>query len=63
MTGALGFVGLRFIDSTLDKTVALRELRKEVYQYVIEIGDSSNRKSLKKLMQQMEKKPMQRICR
>lgn len=50
MTVDPGFAGQRFIESTLDKIVALRELREEKgYQYVIEMDGSSNRKSFKKI--------------
>lgn len=50
MTVDPGFAGQRFIDSTLDKIVALRELREENgYQYVIEMDGSSNRKSFKRI--------------
>ncbi|WP_339182423.1 D-allulose 6-phosphate 3-epimerase [Oceanobacillus sp. FSL W7-1293] len=50
MTIDPGFAGQRFIESTLDKIVALRELRKEKgYQYVIEMDGSSNRKSFKRI--------------
>ncbi|SNZ17963.1 D-allulose-6-phosphate 3-epimerase [Terribacillus aidingensis] len=50
MTVDPGFAGQRFIESTLNKIVALRELRAEKeYQYVIEMDGSSNRKSFKKI--------------
>ena len=50
MTVDPGFAGQRLIDSTLDKIVALRELREENgYQYVIEMDGSSNRKSFKRI--------------
>lgn len=50
MTVDPGFAGQRLIDSTLDKIVALRELREENgYQYVIEMDGSSNRKSFKQI--------------
>lgn len=50
MTVDPGFAGQRFIDSTLDKIVALRELRKEKnYNYVIEMDGSSNRSSFKQI--------------
>ena len=50
MTIDPGFAGQRFIESTLDKIVALRELREEKgYKYVIEMDGSSNRKSFKRI--------------
>lgn len=50
MTIDPGFAGQRFIESTLDKIVALRELREEKgYQYLIEMDGSSNRKSFKRI--------------
>lgn len=50
MTIDPGFAGQRFIDSTLDKIVALRELREEKgYDYLIEMDGSSNRDSFKKI--------------
>lgn len=50
MTIDPGFAGQRFIESTLDKIVALRELRDEKsYDYVIEMDGSSNRKSFKRI--------------
>lgn len=50
MTIDPGFAGQRFIESTLDKIVALRELREEKeYNYVIEMDGSSNRKSFKRI--------------
>lgn len=50
MTIDPGFAGQRFIESTLDKIVALRELRAEKgYQYVIEMDGSSNRQSFKRI--------------
>ncbi|OJG79474.1 ribulose-phosphate 3-epimerase [Enterococcus pallens] len=50
MTIDPGFAGQRFIESTLDKIVALRELREEKgYSYVIEMDGSSNRKSFKRI--------------
>lgn len=50
MTIDPGFAGQRFIDSTLEKIVDLRNLREEKnYQYVIEMDGSSNRKSFKKI--------------
>lgn len=50
MTIDPGFAGQRFIESTLDKIVALRELRTEKgYQYVIEMDGSSNRQSFKRI--------------
>ena len=50
MTIDPGFAGQRFIESTLDKIVALRELRDEMgYDYVIEMDGSSNRKSFKRI--------------
>ncbi len=50
MTIDPGFAGQRFIESTLDKIVALRELReKKGYNYVIEMDGSSNRKSFKRI--------------
>lgn len=50
MTVDPGFAGQRFIDGTLDKIVALRELREEKgYDYVIEMDGSSNRKTFKKI--------------
>jgi len=50
MTVDPGFAGQRFIDSTLEKIVALRKLREEKgYKYVIEMDGSSNRKSFKKI--------------
>ena len=45
-----GFAGQRFIEGTLDKIVALRNLRKEKgYRYVIEMDGSSNRNSFKRI--------------
>ena len=50
MTVDPGFAGQRFIDSTLSKIVALKELRKEnKYKYVIEMDGSSNRQSFKQI--------------
>ncbi|MFC4772569.1 D-allulose 6-phosphate 3-epimerase [Enterococcus hermanniensis] len=50
MTIDPGFAGQRFIESTLDKIVALRALRDEKgYDYVIEMDGSSNRKSFKRI--------------
>lgn len=50
MTVDPGFAGQRFIEHTLDKIVALRELREERgYSYVIEMDGSSNRKSFKRI--------------
>lgn len=50
MTIDPGFAGQRFIESTLDKIVALRELREaKGYKYVIEMDGSSNRKSFKRI--------------
>ena len=50
MTIDPGFVGQRFIESTLDKIVDLRALREEKgYKYVIEMDGSSNRKSFKRI--------------
>lgn len=50
MTIDPGFAGQRFIESTLDKIVALRKLREEKgYNYVIEMDGSSNRKSFKRI--------------
>lgn len=50
MTVDPGFAGQRFIEGTLDKIVALRQLRAEKdYQYVIEMDGSSNRKSFKRI--------------
>ncbi|MFC6465228.1 D-allulose 6-phosphate 3-epimerase [Marinilactibacillus sp. GCM10026970] len=50
MTVDPGFAGQRFIDNTLDKIVALRELREEKgYNYQIEMDGSSNRKTFKKI--------------
>ncbi|MGY4688523.1 hypothetical protein [Salibacterium sp. K-3] len=50
MTIDPGFAGQRFIDSTLEKIVDLRHLRKENdYHFVIEMDGSSNRKSFKKI--------------
>lgn len=50
MTIDPGFAGQRFIEGTLDKIVALRELRVEKgYQYVIEMDGSSNRQSFKRI--------------
>lgn len=50
MTVDPGFAGQRFIEGTLDKIVALRNLRKEKgYRYVIEMDGSSNRNSFKRI--------------
>ncbi|MBE8863423.1 allulose-6-phosphate 3-epimerase, partial [Enterococcus faecium] len=50
MTIDPGFAGQRFIESTLDKIVDLRQLREEKgYKYVIEMDGSSNRKSFKRI--------------
>lgn len=50
MTVDPGFAGQRFLESTLDKIVELRELReKHDYHYVIEMDGSSNRKSFKRI--------------
>lgn len=50
MTVDPGFAGQRFLESTLDKIVELRELReKHNYHYVIEMDGSSNRKSFKRI--------------
>jgi D-allulose-6-phosphate 3-epimerase len=50
MTVDPGFAGQRFIESTLDKIVALRELREEKgYQYTIEMDGSSSRKTFKRI--------------
>jgi D-allulose-6-phosphate 3-epimerase len=50
MTVDPGFAGQRFIETTLDKIVALRKLREEhSYDYVIEMDGSSNRKSFKRI--------------
>lgn len=50
MTVDPGFAGQRFIEGTLDKIVALRQLRAEKgYRYVIEMDGSSNRKSFKRI--------------
>ncbi|BAK93942.1 ribulose-phosphate 3-epimerase [Tetragenococcus halophilus] len=50
MTVDPGFAGQKFIDSSLDKIVQLRELRnKNDYQYLIEMDGSSNRKSFAKI--------------
>ncbi|MBP1042474.1 ribulose-phosphate 3-epimerase [Vagococcus sp. BWB3-3] len=52
MTVDPGFAGQRFIESTLDKITALRELRVEKdYRYVIEMDGSSNRQSFKRIDQ------------
>lgn len=52
MTIDPGFAGQRFIESTLDKIVELKELRKEKeYHYMIEMDGSSNRKSFKRIDQ------------
>ena len=49
MTVDPGFAGQRFIEGTLDKIVALRNLREEKgYRYVIEMDGSSNRNSFKR---------------
>lgn len=48
MTVDPGFAGQRFLESTLDKIVQLRELRQEKgYHYLIEMDGSSNRKTFK----------------
>ncbi len=48
MTVDPGFAGQRFIESSLDKIVQLKQLRNEKkYNYVIEMDGSSNRKSFK----------------
>lgn len=50
MTVDPGFAGQRFIEGTLDKIVALRNLREEKgYRYVIEMDGSSNRNSFKRI--------------
>ncbi|MFV0560346.1 MAG: D-allulose 6-phosphate 3-epimerase [Enterococcus sp.] len=50
MTVDPGFAGQRFIASSLNKIVELRELREEHgYGYVIEMDGSSNRKSFKQI--------------
>ena len=52
MTVDPGFAGQRFIESTLQKIVDLKNLREEKgYQYVIEMDGSSNRKSFKRIDQ------------
>ncbi len=50
MTVDPGFAGQRFIEGTLDKIVALRNLREEKgYRYVIEMDGSSSRNSFKRI--------------
>ncbi|MGK0550634.1 D-allulose 6-phosphate 3-epimerase [Enterococcus faecalis] len=50
MTIDPGFAGQRFIECTLAKIVALRELREaKGYHYVIEMDGSSNRQSFKRI--------------
>ena len=50
MTVDPGFAGEKFIESALDKIVALKQLREEYdYHYDIEMDGSSNRKSFKKI--------------
>ncbi len=50
MTIDPGFAGQRFIESTLEKIVALRTLREEKgYRYMIEMDGSSNRQSFKRI--------------
>ncbi len=50
MTVDPGFAGQRFIESSLDKIVALKEVRRQNnYHYVIEMDGSSNRKSFKRI--------------
>lgn len=50
MTVDPGFAGQRFIEKTLDKIVALRQIREdEGYDYLIEMDGSSNRKSFKRI--------------
>lgn len=52
MTVDPGFAGQRFIESTLQKIIDLKNLREEKgYQYVIEMDGSSNRKSFKRIDQ------------
>lgn len=52
MTVDPGFAGQRFLESALDKIVALRQLRKaEGYQYLIEMDGSSNRQHFKMIDQ------------
>jgi len=52
MTVDPGFAGQRFIESTLDKITALRQLRQEKgYHYLIEMDGSSNRQSFKRIDQ------------
>lgn len=52
MTVDPGFAGQRFIESSLQKIVDLKNLREEKgYQYVIEMDGSSNRKSFKRIDQ------------
>lgn len=52
MTVDPGFAGQRFLESTLDKIVELRQLRTEYgYHYVIEMDGSSSRKTFKRIDQ------------
>lgn len=52
MTVDPGFAGQRFLESTLDKIVQLRELRQEKsYHYLIEMDGSSSRKTFKRIDQ------------
>lgn len=52
MTVDPGFAGQRFLESTLDKIVQLRDLRKEHnYPYLIEMDGSSSRKTFKRIDQ------------